>query len=251
MTRKRPVSVVITRSQEENEKLARRLRRAGLEPVPVDTISFAPPDSWDEVDRALRDLASFDWLAFTSSSGVEYFGRRAKSLSLELPWKGKPKVAAVGEHTATALSGLGLKADFVPSRFTTENLGEELPGRAGDRVLLLRSEEANPVLEAKLGERGFRVQETAVYRTLPVRRSNIKIKKADMIVFASPSAVRSFCSLVTEEELREMRRLRTICIGPVTESAAREMGFVNTSVPETFTIDAVVDEIGRLSQSHA
>jgi uroporphyrinogen III methyltransferase/synthase len=247
LTKSRPVSVVITRSQEGNEELARRLRLAGLDPIPVDTISLAPPSDWSEVDRALLNLWSFDWLVFTSSAGAEYFGSRTKELSLELPWDGKPRVAAVGKQTAMALSRLGVKADFVPSSFTAATLGEELPSGEGGRVLLLRSDAANPALEERLVERGFIVEKASIYRTVPVKSGAPRIKGADLIVFASPSAVKSFCSLATKEELRRLKKLRAVCIGPVTESAARESGFANTITPPSFTIDEVVKEITRLS----
>lgn len=245
------MSVVITRSKEGNYELARRLRLVGLDPIAVDTISLAPPTDWKNVDYALRNLRSFDWVVFTSSSGAEYFGRRMKSLSLKVPWQGRPRVAAVGKQTATALSRLGIEADFVPSSFTTATLGDELPHGRAERVLLLRSDAANPVLQKRLVERGFDVKEIAIYRTLPASGHNPRIKEADVIVFASPSAVRSFCSLVTGEELRKLKRLRAVCIGPVTESAARESGFTNTSRPGSFTIDAVVKEVTRSSQGNA
>lgn len=243
--------MLITRSRGGNEELARRLRLLGLDPIPVDTISFAPPDDWSEVDSALGNLHSFDWVLFTSSTGAEYFGRRMGELSLTIPWEGSPRVAAVGRQTATALSRLGVEVGFVPSSFTSADLGEELPGGRGEKVLLLRSDSANPALEERLASRGFRIEKAAVYRTVPVRGPGPKITEADVIVFASPSAVRSLCARATESELRRLTELRAICIGPVTESAARENGFKFTSRPESFTLDAVVAEVRRLSGQDA
>ncbi len=247
----RSVGVVITRSQEGNEELARRLKLVGLDPITVNTISLAPPSDWKEVDHLLGKLRDFDWVVFTSSSGAKYFGTRMKALSLKLPWEGSPRVAAVGQQTARALSSLGVEPDFIPSSYTTATLGEELPAEKGDRVMLLRSDMADPKLADRLVERGFGVEEAAIYRTLPAKGPSPKIKDAGLIVFASPSAVKGFCSLVTEDEFRKLKEVRAVCIGPVTESAARESGFSNTSRPESFTLDAVVLEITRLSQADA
>jgi uroporphyrinogen-III synthase len=243
--------VVITRSQQGNEELARRLKRVGLEPITVETISLAPPSDWKEVDRLLGNLADFDWVVFTSSSGAAYFGIRMKALSLKLPWDGSPRVAAVGRQTARALSSIGVEPDFVPSSYTTATLGEELPAEEGDRIMLLRSDIADPKLGGRLAERGFSVTEAAIYRTLPAKGPSPKIKDADLIVFASPSAVKSFCSLVAEDELRKLRGLTAVCIGPVTELAAKESGFSSTTRPASFTLDAVVREVTRLSQADA
>ncbi len=214
--------------------------------IPVETISLAPPADMVLLDRSLRSLKGFDWVVFTSPSGAECFGKRMEELSLELREGGTPKVAAVGKQTARALSSLGIEADFVPSSFTTSSLGEELPAKSGDRILLLRSEEANPVLKEKLEERGASVREAPIYRTLSVSGQTPELAEADAIVFASPSAVRSFCSLVTEEKLLKLRQLTAVCIGPVTEAAARENGFRNTLTPESFTLDGVVEAISRM-----
>jgi uroporphyrinogen III methyltransferase/synthase len=247
----RSVGVVITRSREGNEELAMRLKLIGLDPITVDTISLAPPSDWNDVDRLLSQLRAFDWVVFTSPSGAKYFGTRMRVLSLPLPWEGSPRVAAVGQQTARALSSLGVKPDFIPSSYTTRVLGEELPAEKGARILLLRSDIADRGLANRLAERGFSVEEAAIYRTLPVMGPSPKIKDANLIVFASPSAVKGFCALVTDDELRMLKRLKAVCIGPVTESAARESGFLNTTRPESFTLDAVVREITRLSQGDA
>ena len=223
----------------------------GLDPITVDTISFAPPSDWSEVDRLLGRLGAFDWVVFTSSSGVKYFGARMKALSLKLPWKGNPRVATVGQQTARALSNFGVETDFVPSSYTTATLGKELPAEKGDSVMLLRSDIADPRLATRLVERGFRVEEAAIYRTRSIEGPSPRIKDADLIVFASPSAVKSFCALLAEDELRTLQGLRVVCLGPVTESAARESGFLNTTKPESFTFDALVQEITRLSLADA
>jgi uroporphyrinogen-III synthase len=202
------------------------------------------------VDRLLWALGDFDWLVLTSSTGVEFFGARMRFLSLRLPWKGNPRVAAVGRQTARALSDLGVNVDFVPSVYATSVLGEELPAKEGASVLLLRADVADGGLPRRLAERGFKVEEGAIYRTVSAGRESPEIRDADMIVFASPSAVRSFCESRTEEELWSLKKLKVVCIGPVTEAAARERGFLDTTKPGSYTLDAVVSEVARLSRTN-
>ena len=249
--KQRPAGVVITRSREGNQELAAKLRLAGLNPITVETISIAPPSSWTHVDRLLGRLDTFDWVAFTSPTGVKFFVARMKAISLRVPWKGSPRVAAVGEQTARALKDIGVTPDFIPSAYTTEALADELPAEKGTSVLLLRSDIADRGLSERLTDRGFSVQETAIYRTLVGKGPRPEIKDAGLIVFASGSAVRGFCALVPEDELRKLRKLKAVCIGPVTESAARKSGFSNTSKPGSYTIDAVVREVSRLSKENA
>ena len=160
--------VVITRSRKGNAELAKSLKAIGLEPIPVDTIEFLPPEDWSGVDASLKRLREFDWLLFTSPTGVEFFARRMKALSLAVPWDGKPEVAAVGEKTGAALQGEGIKVGFVPSAYLTRALAEQLPRGRGRRLLVLRADIGTPAFAATLERRGFRVTDLTVYRTSSV-----------------------------------------------------------------------------------
>src|SRR5438552_18271930 len=100
--------VVVTRSRRGNAELAESLNALGFEPVSVETLEFLPPEDWSRLDASLRRLAKFDWVLFTSPTGVEFFAQRMGALSLSVPWLGKPSVAAVGAQTAAALQGLGI-----------------------------------------------------------------------------------------------------------------------------------------------
>lgn len=251
LTKQRAAGVLITRSREGNEELAEKLRQAGLEPISVETISLAPPSDWKEVDGLLGGLGGFDWVVFTSPTGAKYFEARMNALSFSLSLQERPKVAAVGRKTAEALARAGLKVDFVPSVYTTAHLGRELPAGKGEKVLLLRADIADPALSKSLRERGVEIEEAAIYRTLPGRESSSRLSGADVVVFASPSAVRGLCSMVKEDELERLRSLTAVCIGPVTEAAARVNGFAKTVVPEDYTLDSVVSEVRRLSMGIA
>jgi uroporphyrinogen-III synthase len=245
-------NVVITRSKRGNEELSGRLNRAGFNPITVDTIYLSPPEDWSVVDGVLRRLHSFDWLVFTSAIGVEYFESRMNALSLRLGWEGKPLVASVGQRTAEKLSGLDVRPSFTPSSFLTVRLAEELPAEMGRRVLLLRADIADPKLSEGLRARGFDVEEASIYRTRFVDSgTDDRLRDADLIVFASPSAVRGFCRIVPKKELSALQRVRAICIGPVTAAAAQENGFAKTVVPKMYTLDSVVGEIVRLSEQDA
>ena len=48
-------------------------------------------------------------------------------------------------------------------------------------------------------------------------------------------------------ELEKLREMRVACIGPVTAKAARERGFERVVMPESHTINSLVEEILRLN----
>ncbi len=238
--------VVITRSRSGNMELAGRLRKMGFTPVLLESLEFLPPPEWKAIDERLRNLAAYDWLIFTSSTGVKFFLARMREIGLRVGWTGRPLIAAVGAKTGETLNGAGLKVSFIPSDFLTSRLGEELYAHDGRRVLLLRASQANPELTRILQARGFTVDQLAVYTTSHVEgqfglRDYMPV---DMVIFGSPSAVEGFCARIPREELEQVRGATAVCIGPVTERAARRAGFKNVLVPKEHTYDALLEMIG-------
>jgi uroporphyrinogen III methyltransferase/synthase len=240
--------VLITRSKKGNIELAMKLRRRGFNPISVDTISLLPPKDWSSIDEGLKNLHSYHWLVFTSVTGVEFFARRMKKLSLNIPWEGLPSVAAIGKSTARGLFKLGITTSFTPSSFLTQRLADELPYALGKRVLLLRADIADPVMSKRLRRRGFEVTEFPIYRTEHTEGGvDRRLDDVDLIVFASPSAVKGFCRKLTASKLEKLRETRVASIGPVTATAARENGFNRIVMPESQTFDSLLEEIVRLN----
>jgi uroporphyrinogen-III synthase len=237
--------VVITRSREGNADLAPKLEAMGLEVVPMDLLSFLPPESWAEVDQRLAHLSSFDWLAFTSTNGVRFFLQRMKELGLPLSGWATPKVAAVGEGTAESLTEAGTRVDFTPERYLTSALADKLPGPPG-RVLLLRADRAEKSMVSTLQKRGFSVDDTMIYRTRLLELNDFgRLEGADMVVFGSPSAVEALCTRLSSSQLAQVTSRTAACIGPVTAAAARRFGFARILMPDSNTFDSLVQAIGR------
>lgn len=242
------MKALVTRSHEGNAELVPKLKALGIETVPLDILQFLPPEDWSHVDISLSRLHAYDWLLFTSPTGVRFFAQRMGLLGHTMMWDGPPKVGAVGERTAAALTGHGARVDFTPARFLTVQLARELPGPAG-RVLMLRSDIADKKTVDLLKYRGFTVEDLTIYRT---KRKPIgdpaPLVAADLVVFGSPSAVESLCAQLSPNDLLKIVSKPAACIGPVTAEAARKRGFLHVIQPESQTFDALVDSIGRLAR---
>src|SRR5207253_2576574 len=138
--------VLITRPRAQAAELAVRLEQEGavthIEPV----IDIKEPADWGPVERALQNLARFNWLVFTSANGVQAFLGRLKHVGLDLRALGKSKLAAIGPGTAEALRAFHLKPDLVPLEYRSESLALALkePAR-GQRVLLVRADRGREV----------------------------------------------------------------------------------------------------------
>ncbi len=224
--------VVVTRAAEQSGELTERLQAYGAEIVHLPAIAFAAPEDTRPLDATIQGLATFDWLLFTSQNAVRFFTCRWRQLSgdTEGP-RGKMRVAAVGPATARAAEEAGWKVDFVAARYQGQALAEELGGELrGKRILLPRSHRAGRELPEALAMVGAAVAEVVAYRTQYAMAGNRgaiadQIRGADVVTFASPSAIAALVEAMGEAELRQASQsVPLAAIGPVTAGAIREIG---------------------------
>src|SRR5260370_42661538 len=97
---------------------------------------------------------------------------------------------------------------------------------SGEKVLLTRSDRANPDLPVGLKRHGAAVTELTAYRTLwPTGVDELKLKQiaaglADAVLFFSPSGVQHFAELFRDEHLRALQGTLPIpAVGPETATA--------------------------------
>jgi uroporphyrinogen III methyltransferase/synthase len=226
--------VVVTRATEQAHELAHSLEALGAEVVLLPTVSFAAVENPQALDAALRSLAEFDWILFTSQNAVRFFCQRIREMGLQVAslQKPRPMVAAVGPATASAATEEGFRVDTVPENHSGEALAQELWGAIGDRrILLPRSDRADDRLPKALRDAGANVTEIVTYRTAapdsldPKILKSIRDAQVDAIVFASPSAFRFLSQCVGAAELAELStRVQFATIGPTTARALRDEG---------------------------
>jgi uroporphyrinogen III methyltransferase/synthase len=240
--------IVVTRTRGQSAAFRRLLEAAGAEVLEIPTISIEPPDSWEPLDRALRELRSFRWVVFTSVNGVERFRARLEAVGGDVRDLSGARLAAIGPATAKAIVWWGLRPDVTPDEYRAEALVERLRSevRPGDRVLIPRAAEARDLLVAGLTELGAQVTEVAAYRTRPVRdgapllRDALRRGEIDAITFTSSSTARNFSALFAPAERTELLRGVVIAsIGPVTAATAAEHGLVTRVMPAQYTIPAL------------
>ena len=246
--------IVITRAAAQSEELARELSARSAIPVVVPLVSFAEPDDLAPLDRAIADIGQFDWLILTSAQAVRALTARAEDLQQPLfRTEGHSRVACVGPVTAGAARKASLPVDYVAVTHSGVALANELGSKMqGAKVLLPRSDRANPDLPEALGRYGAQVTEAVAYRTLrPGEADRDGIKRiadghADAILFFSPSAVQHFAEIAGAEQLRVIQdRLAITAVGPVTGKALRDAGVVPTVVATDTTAASVMEALEK------
>src|SRR6202035_3409646 len=75
--------VVVTRATDQAHELAHSLEALGAEVLLLPTVSFAAGEDSQALDAAIRSLAEFDWILFTSQNAVRFFCQRVHRLDLQ------------------------------------------------------------------------------------------------------------------------------------------------------------------------
>jgi len=243
--------VAVTRGKGGDDSLALRLRELGAEVVGIPSIATAPPESWEELDGALRAIESFDWIAFASANAVEATLGRLRELGLSPP-SPSVRLAVVGQGTAERLARLLRPPDLVPAEARGAALASALGEQArGKRVLVPRAAEGRPELVDGLGAAGAEVVAAPCYRTVAAPAEAIaplgdllERGEVDAVAFASPSAVKSVVAgLGSRAPL--LSRCALAVIGPTTAAALDEVGLRASFAPQTSTAKDLAEEIAR------
>jgi uroporphyrinogen III methyltransferase / synthase len=179
--------------------------------------------------------------------------QRASDLRAPLSRTDSPqlRVACVGPVTADAARKANLPVEYVAVTHNGVALANELGNRLqGAKVLLPRSDRANPDLPAALGRFGAQVTEVVAYRTLrPAETDRSGLKeivdgRADAFLFFSPSAVQHFAELAGAEQLPSIQdKLAITAVGPVTAKALREAGVTRAVLAADTTAAAVIEAL--------
>jgi uroporphyrinogen III methyltransferase/synthase len=248
------VTVVVTRPRDQSASLRRALAAAGARVLELPTIEPGPPeDGGSALAAAAARARDYDWIAFTSANAVHRFAAHLRD-GRDL---GRARLAVIGPASADALAQHGLVADLVPTRASAEGLVEAL-GTApdGGRVLFPRAAGAREVLAEGLRGGGWVVDEVVAYRTLegacPPAPLADEVARAEVVVFASPSAVRGF--LASRDDRGQPLRVPPVvaCIGEVTAAAARRAGMTSPVVAASPTPESLVAAIAhRLGEPSA
>ncbi len=243
--------ILVTRAAHQAGKLSTELRALGAEPVEVPLLEIQPPPSFDPLDRALHNLATYYWILFTSANTVRAVASRARELGI--PLAGLPaKVAAVGTATAEALAKEGLTVSLVPERYVAEGLIDALSAQgplAGRRILLARAQVARDVIPDALRAAGAQIDVVDAYRNvLPANAAEL-LRAA----LAQPVVAALFTSSSTAEHLAEAVRqaglpfplpgVAAISIGPITSETLRDLGWPPTAEANPHDIPGVLEAL--------
>ncbi len=232
--------VVITRAGAAAITATWSLTQAGADAVVVPCLAIEPPADPALFDRQVGGIAAFDGVIVSSPAAAQALGAAMLRLGTDVRVLAGRQVAAVGSGTAEALRKLGLVADLVPVRASSEGLVDALRERDWlDRGWLhVRADAGRDVLAHAIDEGGGRYVVAASHRTVrpqvpaPVLdglRPAPEGEGFDAVCLASGKAARHLLETLGEAWGEDVARARlaaakVIALGEVTAAAIRELG---------------------------
>jgi len=251
--------IVVTRWRPQAGELSRCLLALGAEVIHLPVIEIVPPESWEDLDRAVARLHEYAWIVFTSANGVRFFMSRLEDLGHDVRRLGGAKLCAVGRATSAALEAFRLRTDLVPEPYTAQSLADAMAEREelrGKRILLPRGNLARMALEERLKDSGAEVEAVTAYRTVPTRIPDAEIRErleghlegntVDWVTFTSSSTVKNFFDRVPSVMGEDwMRSVRLASIGPVTTASLNALGRTPDVESDVSTVPALVEALMR------
>ena len=224
-------SVVVTRAEPQAQSLLAAIDAEGGSPIALPLLEIV-----DAADRgaamfdAIEQLSADDWLVVLSPNG----SRRIVAGSRPADY---PLLAVIAGGTAAPFLEAGWSVDLQPEVASSAGLltafaEVEISGR----VLIAQAENGRRELAEGLVERGVIVEVVTAYRNVMPKldeAAKTAALDADVVVFASPSAVERYVSHIGDAPKR------AVCIGGVTASSARTAGFDVLVSPQP-TVEAIV-----------
>jgi uroporphyrinogen-III synthase len=245
--------VLVTRAAHQASKLSDGLRAAGAEPVEVPVLEICPPDNFEPLDWALRQLDGYDWLILTSANAVGALVERSAALGLAFESCGALKVAAVGAATASEARNAGFSVDVTPDKYVAESLVESLAGQAtGKKILLARAAVARDVIPDALRGAGAQVDIVDAYQNRMPENAPEQLKQVlamgiDAATFTSSSSVMHLADTARVAGLSfPFAGVAAVSIGPITSKSLREAGWKPAIEASPYDIAGLIQAVVQL-----
>ena len=246
-----PLTVVVTRSADDNASLGAELTRRGFDVVAVPLVAIlAPSDGGEALARAVASIddGTVAWVVLTSVNGVDALAAALATGRGDRRWPDRVEVAAVGPATAAAARAAGMTVGIVPPEATAGSLVEVFPNHGPTalrrRVLAPLAELAGSTVEDGLRAKGWSVERVEAYRTGapsgpgPDAPTVARVSTADAVTFFSPSVVDRWIA-----QFGPAAPPVVVCIGPSTAERARDRGLTGVVMARPHTEDGVIEAL--------
>jgi len=203
--------------------------------VKIDFIPFIHVDGVEsrEVRQQKIDLSKFTAIILTSRNAVDHFFRIAEEMRFKIP--STLKYFCQSEAVAYYLQKYVVyrKRKIYVGKRTFQDLISNIKKHSDEKFLLPSSDVLKPVIPQQLDKIGIDWKRGIFYKTVVSDLSNLKDVFYDILVFFSPSGIKSLYENFPDYEQNDTK---IAVFGNSTQSAAEDMGLrvdIKAPTPET------------------
>lgn len=242
-------NILVTREKSQAKQFSDLLIERKANPIEIPLLKIDCIPVSEQLSK--MNFHQIEWIFFTSAHGVNCFIKQMKDHSL----LENLKIATVGHKTELALKKFGFAADFIPSTYNAKVMAKEFLQTfpEANHLLLVRGNISRKELIEAFTKHGVTFDTITVYETnlhLEMKETLVNAlneHQFDFLTFTSPSTVQAFYTIVKDEEsFDKFLQIPTVCIGTTTEKYALELGFQRTYIPDTFTIESMVEKMEQI-----
>lgn len=242
--------ILLTRPKNLVSKTAAVFREKGAEVLEIPSICTKTKEDQTPLMRAFKQIDSYDWIVFTSPTGVKIFFQEMKKAKKDIRLLSSCKIAAIGKGTKNTLEQMGLFCDLVPEIFDGVSLGYALFDLLSgtEHLLIPRAASGNQELIRILQKKpDLKIDDIGIYETLYESPRLISLDEKinageiDWAVFTSASTVRGFAAALPGTDVN---KLKAACIGKQTASEAKTLG-MQVYVAEEASIESLLSLVIR------
>ena len=274
------VRVLVTRAEEQADSFADLLQERGATTIERALLAVGPASDYSELDKAINQLAQYQWIIFASQNAVKFTLQRLKALGLPAQALSQCQLASIGPATSNCLAEEGLSVAFQPTAYVAETLVAEFQQQvnlAGQRLLWPKTNIGRLLIADGLRAAGAQVDTAIAYESgLPTNKEHLgrelvallRDQAIDIITLASAQTARNLgqlldlglqlelevkrelgpdhkekLALLKEEKEELLSSVKIAAIGPITATAAEQsLGRVDL-IAEEHTLKGLTDSL--------
>lgn len=242
--------VLITRSKDQSFSFASKLISLGAKPINCPIVNYEVLEKEIYNKNIINNLSSFDWIFFTSQNAVKFFFEILKRNYYDSRALANCQIAAVGYKTKLELEKYNIKPDFIPKKFSFDDLLKEL-----NQVMDLTNKKIlHPTqieIETLHATSQRNITTWSIYKPVFMNELSQEIinqikEGTDIITFFSSSTARHFAKLIEKYDLKmQLIVPLTATIGDKTSDTVKQLFGKVDIVAEPFTEDGLINSMEK------
>ncbi|MEM7403255.1 MAG: uroporphyrinogen-III synthase [Myxococcota bacterium] len=224
--------IVLTRTPHQARPWQEALQRCGAHVLLYPVFTMIPPQQQQPLQQAVALLLAghFCWVVLSGANAVYALKKQLVALGENARLPGSVKLAAIGNATAAIMKQeLGIEACFIAPTPTGQSLGETLPLKQHETVLLPQAQQAQPNLRLALQQRTQHLHIVTAYRNIPhcpaQHPATVFCPTPDpcLVCFASGSSITACLAALRQHNAQHLLSNCTIaCMGRSSIQAAKQ-----------------------------